>query len=167
MSRPPSGPAPRLPVTWVPRRSRAVAYGVAGVLLVASVVFAVLLPSRFHLPDRIGVVVFFCGVAYLLHMLGRTRVEADERGVTLVNVFRVHRYEWAELIGVHMGVGEPWPRLDLADGSSIGAMGIQGSEKEGARRAISELRALIREYGEAREPDAPEGDEGGEGSAQS
>lgn len=155
MSAPPDPKAPPLPVVWLPRRSRAVAYTVAAALVAGSVVFAVLLPSRFQLPDRIGVVAFFCGIGWVLYMLGRSRVTADERGVTLVNAFRVHRYEWAELIGVHMAVGDPWPRIDLADGSSVGAMGIQGSEKEAARRAITELRALIRQRGEAPEPPRP------------
>lgn len=152
MSRPPGSAAPPLPITWVPRRSRAVAYAVAAVLVAGAVVFAVLLPARFHLPDRVGVVVFACGLAWLLHMIGRCRVEADERGVTLVNPFRVRRYEWAELIDVSMEEGEPWPRIDLADGSSVSAMGIQGSEKARARQAVAELRALIRRYGEAQEP---------------
>jgi hypothetical protein len=154
VSRPPEGAAaPSLPVTWLPRRSRAVAYTVAAVLVAGAVVFAVLLPApRFQLPDRVGVVVFACGLAWLLHMIGRCRVVADERGVTLVNAFRVRRYEWAELIDVSMGVGDPWPHLDLADGSSVAVMGIQGSEKERAQRAIAELRALIRQYGEAPEP---------------
>jgi hypothetical protein len=109
VSAPPDPKAPPLPVVWLPRRSRAVAYTVAAALVAGSVVFAVLLPSRFQLPDRIGVVAFFCGIGWVLYMLGRSRVTADERGVTLVNAFRVHRYEWAELIGVHMAVGDPWP----------------------------------------------------------
>ncbi len=152
MSPSPGRTAPPLPIVWLPRRTRAVAYTAAAVLVIGSVVFAVLLPSRFQIADRVGVVVFFCGLGWLLHMLGRSRVEADERGVTLVNAFRIRHYEWAELIGVSMQVGDPWPRLDLADGSSMGAMGIQGSEKQGADRAVAELRALIRERGEAPEP---------------
>ncbi|MEV5409089.1 PH domain-containing protein [Thermopolyspora sp. NPDC052614] len=159
MSPSPGRTAPPLPIVWLPRRTRSVAYAVAAVLVVGSVVFAVLLPARFHMPDRVGVVVFFCGVAWLLYMLGRSRVKADERGVTLVNAFRVRRYEWAELIGVSMQVGDPWPRLDLADGSSIGAMGIQGSEKQAADRAVAELRALIKEHGEAPEPGTSPGGE--------
>lgn len=149
----PSGPAaPPLPITWLPRRSRAVAYAIAGALVAGAVVFALLLPARFQIPDRVGVVVFSCGLAWVLHMLGRTRVEADERGVTLVNAFRARRYDWAELIDIHMEVGDPWPRLDLADGSSVAVMGIQGSEKERAYQAVAEFRALIKHYGEAPEP---------------
>ncbi|GGK98019.1 hypothetical protein Sme01_61620 [Sphaerisporangium melleum] len=150
---PDSVPPPPLPVTWRPRRARALAYGFATVMVVGSVVLAVLLPPPFRLPDKIGVVVFGCLVAAILHLLGRLRVEADDRGVTVVNALRVHRYAWPQVLGVTLPEGEPWPKLDLADGSSVGAMGIQGAEKARSRQAVAELRALIHTHGEA--PDHP------------
>ncbi|WP_239139759.1 PH domain-containing protein [Sphaerisporangium krabiense] len=140
---------PPLPVIWRPRRARVMAYSAATVIVVGAVVLAVVLPPPFRLPDKIGVVVFAALVAFILHLLGRLRVEADERGVTVVNAARVHRYEWAEVLGVTLPEGEPWPKLDLADGSSVGAMGIQGTEKARSRKAVAELRALIQKYGEA------------------
>ncbi|MBT2228780.1 PH domain-containing protein [Nonomuraea sp. NEAU-A123] len=112
---------------------------------------AVLIAEPFELPDRIGLVLFGCLVAFVLHLLGRVRVEADETGLTIVNAIRTHRYSWPEVLDVTLLVGEPWPKLDFSDGRSIGAMGIQGSEKARARRATAELAALIRERGEARE----------------
>ncbi|MFC4589811.1 PH domain-containing protein [Sphaerisporangium corydalis] len=145
----PDNDPPPLPVVWRPRRARILAYGFAAVMLVGSVVLALLLPPPFKLPDKIGLVVFGCVVAFILHLLGRLRVEADELGVTVVNAVRVHRYEWPEVLGVTLPEGEPWPKLDLADGSSVGAMGIQGTEKGRSRRAVTELRALIHQYGEA------------------
>ncbi|MFC4535320.1 PH domain-containing protein [Sphaerisporangium dianthi] len=140
---------PPLPVTWRPRRAMVLAYGIATVMVLGSIVLAVLLPHPFQLPDKIGVVAFGCLVAFILHLLGRLRVEADDCGVTVVNAVRTHRYEWPEVLGVTMPEGEPWPKLDLADGSSVGAMGIQGAEKARSRKAVAELRALIHAYGEA------------------
>ncbi len=125
------------------------AYGFAVVMVVGSIALAVVLPPPFKLPDKLGLVAFGCLVAFLLHLLGRLRVEADEGGITVVNALRVHRYEWPEVLDVTMPEGEPWPRLDLADGSSVGAMGIQGAEKARSRKAVAELRALIHAYGEA------------------
>ncbi|WP_248965529.1 PH domain-containing protein [Sphaerisporangium perillae] len=140
---------PSLPVTWRPRRAMILAYGFAVVMVVGSIALAVVLPPPFKLPDKLGLVAFGCLVAFLLHLLGRLRVEADEGGITVVNALRVHRYEWPEVLDVTMPEGEPWPRLDLADGSSVGAMGIQGAEKARSRKAVAELRALIHAYGEA------------------
>lgn len=140
---------PQLPVTWRPRVTPIIAYGMAVVLVFGAVVLAITLPPMFRLPDRIGLVVFSLLVAGLLHLLGRLRVVADEKGVMIVNALRVHRYEWPELLDVTMTEGDPWPRIDLANGLTVGAMGIQGSERDRSRRAVAELSALIRERGEA------------------
>ena len=142
---------PPLPVTWRPRRTRVVAYGFAALIVVGAVVMAVLIAPPFQIADRVAIVAFGCAVAYVLHLLGRVRVEADEEGITIVNAMRTHRYTWPEVIDVTLLVGDPWPRIDFSDGRTIGAMGIQGSEKPAARRAVAELSALIRERSEARE----------------
>ncbi|MBO4272282.1 MULTISPECIES: PH domain-containing protein [Microbispora] len=140
---------PSLPVTWRPRSTTIIAYGLAGVMVGGAIVLAVGLPEQFKLPDRLGMVGFGLLVAFVLHLLGRLRVRADERGITVVNPLRVHRFEWAEVLDVTMVEGDPWPKLDLANGLSLGAMGIQSTERERSRRAVAQLTALIRERGEA------------------
>lgn len=141
--------APPLPVTWRPRITTIIAYGMATVMVVGSILLAVVLPEQFKVPDRVGMVVFGLAVAGVLHLLGRLRVRADEQGITVVNALRVHRFEWAEVLDVTMVEGDPWPKLDLADGNSLGAMGIQSTERERSHRAVAQLTALIRERGEA------------------
>ncbi|GAA1751792.1 PH domain-containing protein [Nonomuraea bangladeshensis] len=147
----PAVPPPSLPVTWRPRVPRMVAYGFAALVVAGAVIMAIFISEPFKLPDRIAIVAFGVAVAYVLHLLGRVRVDADEQGVTLVNAVRTHRYSWPEVLEVSMTPGEPWPRVDFSDGSTIGAMGIQGSEKERAAQAVAELTALIHERGEAPE----------------
>ncbi|MEV4178120.1 PH domain-containing protein [Nonomuraea sp. NPDC049709] len=142
---------PPLPVTWRPRRGRFVAYGFAVLIVLGAVVMAIFIARPFQLADRVAIVAFGGAVAWVLHLLGRVRVEADEKGLTIVNAVRTHRYSWPEILDVTLLVGDPWPRIDFSDGHTVGAMGIQGSEKARARRATAELRALIRERGEARE----------------
>ncbi|GAA4516905.1 PH domain-containing protein [Nonomuraea ferruginea] len=144
-------PPPPLPVVWRPRRGRFVAYTFATLIVLGAVVMAILIAPPFQLADRIAIVAFGCAVAFVLHLLGRVRVEADDEGVTLVNAARTHRYTWPEVLDVTFVQGDPWPRVDFSDGRTIGAMGIQGSEKPAARRAIAELTALIHDRGEARE----------------
>ncbi|MGH3388496.1 MAG: PH domain-containing protein, partial [Actinomadura sp.] len=122
-----------LPVTWRPRRARVIAYTLASTIVLGMTVLAFVVAPTFRFADRVGLVVFGLAVAGVLHLLARCRVEADERGLTVVNAIRRHRYDWAEVLGVTMAEGEPWPTLDLADGSSVGAMGIQGAERERAR----------------------------------
>ncbi|RJL31335.1 PH domain-containing protein [Bailinhaonella thermotolerans] len=143
---------PTLPVTWRPRRGRIVSYGFAVFVVAGSVVLALLLPASFHLPDRLGIIVFCLLVAGLLHVLARSRVEASAEGVTVVNPTRTHRLAWAEIVDVRFVRGDSWPRFDLSDGDTLGALGIQSADGDLALQAVADLRALIRKYGEADEP---------------
>jgi hypothetical protein len=122
------------------------------VIMVTMVTLAIVIAPSFSIADRAGLVLFGVVIAGLLHLLGRCRVTADATGLTVVNPVRTQRYEWAEVLRVNMGEGEPWPTLDLADGSTVSAMGIQRSDGTRGRQALAELRALLHERGEAHEP---------------
>lgn len=142
---------PPLPVVWRPRKGRIAAYGFAGLIMLGAVLMAVFLSEPFTVADRIAMVGLGGVVAWVLHLLGRVRVEADAEGVTVVNPLRVHRYEWPEVLGVTLIDHEPWAKIDFTDGATVGAMGLQGSEKDRTVRQVRELAALIRERGEASE----------------
>jgi Bacterial PH domain len=135
--------------TWRPYWARIIPYVLAVVVVAGMVVLAVAMPVTWHLGDRIGLVVIGLLIAGVLHMLARSRITADDRGVTVVNGLRTHEYEWAEVLAVSMPEGAPWPTLDLADGSTLAAMGIQASDGDRARLAVAELAALVKERGEA------------------
>ncbi len=77
--------------------------------------------------------------AYLLHRLASVRIEADDEGLLVVNVLRRRQVEWAEVLAVRLSAGDPWLFLDLADGTSLAAMGIQNADGE---RAQGDARAL-------------------------
>lgn len=142
---------PALPVTWRPLLGRLIPYGLAVLVLGLCLLLAVITPS-FRVADRAGFVALGLVIAAGLHFLARCRVSADRRGLTVVNLARTHRFDWAEVVDAGMAVGEPWPTLDLADGTTVAAMGIQAADGERARRAVAQLRALIREHGEVAEP---------------
>ncbi len=78
-----------------------------------------------------------------LYALIRSRVVADTDRLTVVNGYRRHDFEWAEVIAVRLPPGAPWVTLDLADGTTCSAMGIQGSDGDRAKTAVRELRALV------------------------
>jgi hypothetical protein len=124
----------------------------ASIIMAMMVLLVIVIPPPFGLIDKVGLMLFGGVVAGILCLIGRCRLTADEHGLTVVNVVRTHRYEWAEVLRVNLQPGDPWPTLDLASGESVGAMGIQGSEGERARVAVRELRALLAERGEAHEP---------------
>lgn len=87
----------------------------------------------------LGLLIFACG-----HALTRSRVVAETGRLVVVNGYRRHVYSWPEVITVSLPRGAPWAVLDLADGTSQAVMGIQGSDGDRAKRAVRELRALLR-----------------------
>ncbi|GAA3241969.1 hypothetical protein GCM10020256_65470 [Streptomyces thermocoprophilus] len=93
----------------------------------------------------------------VLLWLSRPKVVAEESGVTVVNFASTRRLEWAEIIKVNLRVGDPWVFLNLSDGTSLPALGIQpGIAKQQAIADARTLNALV----EARtvpEPDRPQG----------
>ncbi|MEV6208914.1 PH domain-containing protein [Kitasatospora sp. NPDC051914] len=146
-----STPAAALPVTWAPRRNRLVLLPLCAVLVIVFTVLAFILPANWHANDRAMMVVsglLFAGVGL---MLARPRVSADENGVTVVNFVRSRRLAWAEIVRVNLRAGDPWVVLDLADGTSLAAVGIQpAGGREQAITAARTLRDLVDARGTAR-----------------
>ncbi len=99
--------------------------------------------ARFSTFQR-GTVLALGAVAFTAwYALVRSRVVAETDRLVVVNGFKRREFEWAEVLAAHLGRGAPWASLDLADGTSVPAMGIQGSDGARARTAIRQLRSLI------------------------
>ncbi len=77
------------------------------------------------------------------YALARSRLVARENGLTVVNGYRTRRYEWNEILAVTLGPGSPWAVLDIADGTTVPAMGIQGSDGARAQAQVRRLRLLV------------------------
>lgn len=140
-------PLPELPVTFRPTRTRIVLLAVGVLLFATLLVIALTLPSLSP-GERISFVftgALFCGV---LALLARPHVVAEERGVTVTNLTTKRQLEWAEILRVNLRPGDPWVFLDLADGTSLPALGIQpGIAKAQAIDDARTLRALAEAYG--------------------
>lgn len=136
-----------LPHTWRPLGPRIA--GIAGGLMLLFVLLAtwVLLPQdirdQFTVFQRLTLVVIIGLGGAAFHALTRSRVDATQEGLTVVNGYKVRRFEWAQVVAVHLPPGAPWATLDLDDGETCAAMGIQGSDGARAQRAVRELRALL------------------------
>jgi Bacterial PH domain len=137
---------PSLPRTMRPFGVRIAIY-VAAVLLVVVVVvtwfaFPPEIRDAFSWSQRITVLLLG-GMFYVAGFgLARSRVVARRDGLTVVNGYRTRRFEWAEVLAVTLRPGSPWAVLDITDGSTVAAMGIQGSDGPRAQRQVRELRAL-------------------------
>jgi hypothetical protein len=139
-------PTVALPHTWRPFgvRMAGTVLGVGLVLVcaLAWIGFDDATQAKFTTFQR-GTVIFVGLLGFAAWFaLVRSRVLAREDGLVIVNGYRRREYEWAQVVAIHLPPGAPWVTIDLADGSTVSAMGIQGSDGDRARRAVRELRRL-------------------------
>jgi hypothetical protein len=152
---------PTLPHTWRPLGVRLAVLFFGGLLAVVCVAGWIAVGpevrGRVTPYQQATMVLIAAGAAAVAWALVRCRVTADEHGLLVVNGYRTHRYEWAEVLAVHMPPGAPFPTFDLADGTSRFAAGIQASDGARARRAVLELRLLLARTSEEslQRPDPP------------
>ena len=140
------GPVP-LPRTWRPLGVRLAGWVFGVSLLIVVVVAWLAVPASVRdatsFPQRVTLLGFLGLGVVVMHALMRCRVTATEDGLVVVNGYRQRELAWPQVLAVSLPAGAPWATLDLADGTSVSAMGIQGSDGQRARDAVRELRSLL------------------------
>jgi hypothetical protein len=145
-----SSELPALPVTFRPGRTRAVLI-TAGVTIFVTITVIALLLEQLGPGERLSFIVTAALLAGVLFLLARVKVVADESGVTVQNIAGRRHLEWAEIIQVNLRPGDPWVFLNLSDGTSLPALGIQpGIAKQQAIADAKALRALAEARSTAR-----------------
>jgi hypothetical protein len=149
MSAPEAGEIPALPVTFRPLRATWMLAALAITITVCLATLAIMLPGAtpstdgFTTIDRVGFAVLILMILLGLGLLARPCVRADDHGLEIVNVMRRHRLAWAQVIAVRMRPGDAWLVLDLDDGSTLNAMGIQAADGERAQAQARQVAALV------------------------
>ena len=138
-----------MPQTWRPLGVRIVGIVLgAGLFLICAVswiTFGAETRDKFTVFQRATVLSLGLLVGVVLYALIRSRAEAHRERLVVVNGYKRREFDWAEIVSVHLPPGAPWATLDLADGTTVSVMGIQGSDGLRARRAVRELRTLVEE----------------------
>ncbi len=138
-----------LPHTFRPLGVRIAVYLFGGLLVLTAAVIWFTFPQsvrdQFTLFQRSTLVVLSAGFLAVGYGMARSRVEATDAGLRIINGYKVHFFEWNEVLAVSLRPGSPWAVLDLSDGTSVSAVGIQGSDGNRARRQVAELRRLVAE----------------------
>jgi hypothetical protein len=133
---------PALPVVFRPGRTRVVLL-TAGVAIFLVISTVAMLLEQLGPGERLSFILTGALIFWVLAQLARVRVSADESGVTVVNIASTRRLAWAEILQVNLRPGDPWVFLNLSDGTSLPALGIQpGIDKQQAIRDARALRAL-------------------------
>jgi hypothetical protein len=144
----PEGPLDiRLPHTFRPLGVRIAIYSLGTLLAATAVVMWFAFPP--HVRAEFTFLQVFTIIALSLmfyaagYALARSRVVARETGLTVVNGYRSRRFDWNEVLAVTLRQGSPWAVIDLSDGTSVAAMGIQGSDGRRAAVQVAQVRALV------------------------
>jgi len=136
-----------LPHTFRPVGVRIAAYFFGVVLFGTTAVVWFAFPQevrdQFTIFQRATVIFFGLATAVAGYALARSRVVALEDEVRVTNGYKTRRYEWNEILYVTLRQGSPWAVLDLSDGTSSAAMGIQGSDGSRAVTQVKQMRVLI------------------------
>ncbi|MGI8645404.1 MAG: PH domain-containing protein [Nocardioides sp.] len=136
-----------LPHTWRPLGVRLAAIIFGGGLLVvcamAWIGFDQEIRDAFTFPQKLTLLAFALMVVAALLALSRSRVTADAERIVVVNGFRHRDLDRHQVVAVSLPRGAPWATLDLDDGTSVPAMGIQGSDGDRAVQAVRELRTVL------------------------
>jgi len=126
-----------------PVRARRVAIGFGVAQAVVLIALAAAAPGdgpiAWHWYDRAGVVLLAAVVAWVLSLFARLRAVPGPQGLLVRNVIRMTDLEWAQIVAVRFGDGDPWVMLDLDDGDVLAVMAIQRAD---GARGTAEARRL-------------------------
>jgi len=134
-----------------PRKSRRYASGVAVLLVVVHVTFAILLRGDstgvyFRLADQLAFAGIGCLLAAGVLLLTRPRVRIGPRGIAVRNVLGERIVDWDLYEGLSFPDGAAWARIELPDDEYLAVMAIQSNDREYAVDAVDRFRALASEY---------------------
>ena len=142
-----------LPRTWRPLGARLAGWFFGAMLFLVCAVAWVTFPQEVRdsvtWSQRVTLLLLGLMIGGAFHAVVRSRVVASDAGLEIVNGYRRHEFSWAQVVTVTLPAGAPWATLDLNDGTSVSAMGIQGSDGTRARLAVRELRSLLDRFHEA------------------
>jgi hypothetical protein len=142
-----SEPLPALPHRFRPLGVRFATYLCGSLLVVVTLVIWFAFPAetraKFTAVQLATVLSLGLGAAACGYALSRSRVDARDDGLTVVNGYKSRHFEWSQVLAVNLRPGSPWVILDLSDGTTVAAMGIQGSDGLRATRQVKMLRALV------------------------
>jgi len=129
------------------RRGRLVGWIAAAGVCAAVLLVAAILPwsgpNAVGWRDRIAFLALAALLGWGLSRFALVGADPSESGLVVRNLLLTRRLEWAEVIGIRYGGGDPWVSLDLSDGDTLAVMAIQRADGERAAREAKRLAALI------------------------
>jgi len=130
-----------------PHRARRVALALAVAQFAVLTAVALAMPGSgygaFHWQDRLGVVAVAGVVGFVLWRLSNVHALVSETGLTVQNLVSSTRLDWAQIVAVRFGGGNPWLILDLDDGDTLPVMAVQRADGPAAQEQARRLATLV------------------------
>ncbi|MEL4503919.1 PH domain-containing protein [Luteococcus sp. H138] len=107
------------------------------------------LRALFTMPQILTLLFFLAVMIGMMMSVGMSTIVVTDQGLMVRNALWTRRFPWSEVVGVHMGGGDPWayirlaPTLEHPEGRTQLALAIQRSEGAMAEERIAQLQALI------------------------
>lgn len=127
--------------TYRPGGTRLVGYGAAVVILVVALAIGVALPENvvFTGSQITTLVLIYLAIVAVAHGMGRSYVRVSDEGLEIRNGYRDHVIPWAQIRGISMRPGAPWPTLIHGDDERTILFALQGTDGPRTRKAVDEL----------------------------
>ena len=127
--------------TYRPGGTRIVGYGAAVVILVVALAIGAALPENivFTGPQLTTLALIYLAVVFVVHGIGRSYVRVRDDGLEIRNGYRTHELPWAEIRGISMRPGAPWPTLVHGDEERTILFALQGTDGPRTKKAVDEL----------------------------
>jgi hypothetical protein len=130
-----------------PVRTRAVSRAAAIVEMVVVGVPALLVarsgPGRFDWADRLSIIALGAVIAAFIFRFSLLSAIPSEQGLVVHNLVRTTRLEWAQVVSVRFGGGNPWALLDLDDGETMPVMAVQRADGTLGEAEAQRLATLV------------------------
>lgn len=126
-----------------PVRGRIVPIVIGVAILVGAVVFAVVLPERFGVMDRVTCAGIGVAIAAFMQRYATIHARPDADGLWVRNLGPGEHVPWEDIVAVRFSQGMPWVRLDLADGTDMAVMAIQRADGPRSLEAAQRLADLV------------------------
>ena len=127
--------------TYRPGGTRVVAYGAAVVILVVALAIGAALPENivFTGSQITTLALIYVAIVVAVHGIGRSYVRASDEGLEIRNGYRQYMIPWADVRGISMRPGAPWPTVVHGDDERTVLFALQGTDGPRTRKAIGEL----------------------------
>lgn len=130
-----------------PKRARFVSRAIATVEFLVVGIPALFVaesgPGKFSWGDRLAIFALGTVIAAVIFRFSMLSAIPGEDGLVVHNVLLTKRLEWAQIVSVRFGGGNPWVLLDLADGESMAVMAIQRADGPRGEAEAGRLATLV------------------------